>query len=416
LRDEVKKGLIGRLKQGLFPGPAPIGYTDNGSGRPKTVDPVVGPRVRQLFEVYAGGTASLQDLVSEAARLDVRARSGVPLRRSQLSRMLRNAFYAGVLFIRKWGDTFSGIHTPLVSADTFQRVQRILDGKAPKKTIQHTFQFRRLLSCARCESTMIGERQKGHVYYRCQRRGCPTTTVREETVDACAIDTLKSLRVSALSVPTIRGAWDSIMADEHDTERAQREGDRLRREQLERRQHRLTEAYLDGAIDRHEWVQRKTALEIECQELRRERPHADEMSTTVADVLELADQAHLLYEHAHPDERRELLEIFFSNRTVDGRSPQMTLAPPFDTVAMADSKQTGGPHRSTARTDGAELLEQHIRTATESVASAEACARELFNAISPVVATADAGMANRIHQLLHPAVARPKPTFGRQAA
>jgi len=40
LRDEVKKGLYGRLKQGFYPLKAPVGYLDQGSAKPKIPDPV----------------------------------------------------------------------------------------------------------------------------------------------------------------------------------------------------------------------------------------------------------------------------------------------------------------------------------------------------------------------------------------
>ena len=35
LREESKKGIYGRLKQGYYPMPAPLGYLDNGSASPK---------------------------------------------------------------------------------------------------------------------------------------------------------------------------------------------------------------------------------------------------------------------------------------------------------------------------------------------------------------------------------------------
>lgn len=45
LREEAKKGIYGRLKQGFYPMRAPIGYLDNGAAKPKTIDPVRGPLV-----------------------------------------------------------------------------------------------------------------------------------------------------------------------------------------------------------------------------------------------------------------------------------------------------------------------------------------------------------------------------------
>lgn len=53
LREETKKGVRGRLKQGLYPLPARIGYLDQGRGLPKIPDPVMAPLVRKAFELYA---------------------------------------------------------------------------------------------------------------------------------------------------------------------------------------------------------------------------------------------------------------------------------------------------------------------------------------------------------------------------
>jgi DNA invertase Pin-like site-specific DNA recombinase len=39
LREETRKGFYGRLKQGFFPLPAPLGYLDKGKGKNKELDP-----------------------------------------------------------------------------------------------------------------------------------------------------------------------------------------------------------------------------------------------------------------------------------------------------------------------------------------------------------------------------------------
>ena len=47
LREECLKGVEGRLKQGIFPFAAPIGYLNKGGGKPKTPDPKRAPYVRR---------------------------------------------------------------------------------------------------------------------------------------------------------------------------------------------------------------------------------------------------------------------------------------------------------------------------------------------------------------------------------
>ena len=58
LREEVKKGFYGRLKQGFYPMPAPLGYLDAGGGKPKTPDPERAPLIKKAFEFYATGKYS----------------------------------------------------------------------------------------------------------------------------------------------------------------------------------------------------------------------------------------------------------------------------------------------------------------------------------------------------------------------
>src|SRR3954447_8370259 len=65
LREEVRKGFVGRLKQGLYPLPAPRGYLDRGPGKPKEPDPVEAPLIRTAFELYATGSYGLHQLRHE---------------------------------------------------------------------------------------------------------------------------------------------------------------------------------------------------------------------------------------------------------------------------------------------------------------------------------------------------------------
>src|SRR2546422_7893922 len=59
LREETRKGFYGRIKQGIYPLPAPVGYLDSGKGKPKEADPIKGPLVRRTFELYATGRFNL---------------------------------------------------------------------------------------------------------------------------------------------------------------------------------------------------------------------------------------------------------------------------------------------------------------------------------------------------------------------
>src|SRR5665213_2010828 len=103
LREETRKGFYGRLKQGLYPLRAPIGYVDQGKGKAKTIDPVMGPLIRKAFELYGTARYSLETLGWELHRRGFRGCKGNVISLNGLTTMLNNPFYVGLIRIRKTG-------------------------------------------------------------------------------------------------------------------------------------------------------------------------------------------------------------------------------------------------------------------------------------------------------------------------
>jgi site-specific DNA recombinase len=187
LREESKKGIYGRLKQGYYPMPAPLGYRNNGAAQPKTPDPKTAPLVRQAFELYASARYNLRGLSKELYRLGLRRADGDAYHRNRLSKMLNNPFYHGLIRIKKTGQFFTGLHKPLISKATFEQVQAVLSGKLNTRVNRHDFVYRRRLKCKNCEYSLIGETAKGHVYYRCHTSSCPTASLREEIIESAIL-------------------------------------------------------------------------------------------------------------------------------------------------------------------------------------------------------------------------------------
>ncbi len=181
LREEVKKGIRGRLRQGLYPFNAPRGYQDNGRGRAKTPDPVIAPLIVYAFRRYASGQCSLTALADELAVRGVGTAHGKPLEPGSLARTLRNPFYKGCL--RSDGKLYPGIHQPLVSAELFEQAQEILRRRKPSHRRRHLFRYRRRLKCDVCGRYLVGELHNARVYYRCAR-GHPGVTIREDRISA----------------------------------------------------------------------------------------------------------------------------------------------------------------------------------------------------------------------------------------
>ncbi|MEM9010619.1 MAG: recombinase family protein [Pseudomonadota bacterium] len=322
LREETIKGLRGRLKQGLYPFRAPIGYRDNGRGQPKAPCPEKAPLVRQVFELYASGRYSIPTLQAEMARRGLRNHAGKPVSKHGIETILNNPFYCGLIEIKRTGDTYDGVHEPITSAQTFRQVQEIKRGKAGKKVTRHNHLYRGLFRCAGCQTSMIPERQKGHVYYRCQRPDCPTNTVREDRLEAEIVAAYKRLQLAPDDAADLLRDWQAWL--DKDQRREHLQSIDLRIAQTTERLARLTDLLLDGALDRREHDDRKRQLKIDLaalQEARASAAQSDLSDALLEKFLELITSLAELHIRLEPDEKRCLVENSFSNRTVSANRP-----------------------------------------------------------------------------------------------
>ncbi|MCK0138920.1 recombinase family protein [Aliiroseovarius sp. F47248L] len=319
LREECIKGLNGRLKQGLYPFRAPIGYLDNGRGKPKTPCPTKSPLIRQAFSLYATGQYSMRSLQVKLERLGLRNQAGRPLSQHGVETILGNPFYTGMIVIKRTGAVYEGIHDPIVTARVFQRVQDIKSGKAGKKVTRHNHLYRGLFRCGLCDSAMSPERQKGRVYYRCQTPCCATKTVREDAVTDVVVAALRKCELTQDQADKLKQDWYAWLVNDDRDQKAKSLD--LRIGQCQARLTRLTDLLIDTAITRDEHDSRKRALTLELTTVREERKRAEQFHLSDDEMekfLELMKNLAQLHISAKPAEKRWILENCFSNRTVVG--------------------------------------------------------------------------------------------------
>jgi site-specific DNA recombinase len=370
LRDEVRKGFYGRLKQGFYPLRAPRGYLDRGKGRAKEICPVTGPLVRQAFELYGTGNYSLELLRHEMARRGLRGSGGKAMVFDAISVMLRNPFYVGLMRIRTTGEVFEGVHPPLVSKALFDRVQAIMDGRLYPRIEKHTFLFRRLVQCAQCGRSLSGERQKGHVYYRCHDRECPRISVTEERIDERVSADLQLLALDERDV----GDFRDILREQIEIEDMERHDRHAHAERdlalLEQRIARLTDALIDGTIDKPTYEERKTDLYFKRRELR-DRLESDDSETfwrSVAQKFERGLTAYIGYQTGNDHEKREMVKMVSSNVTIRDKNPVLSMYFPFEEIRDWAISQECAPHQGAVRTRSRDRRRERMRRFLASLA------------------------------------------------
>lgn len=372
LRDEVRKGIHGRLKQGLYPFKAHTGYLDQGGGKAKIPDPQRGPLIRAAFELYSTETFSLHTLSDELYQRGLRNRGGKKVGVNRLSGILRNPFYIGIIRMKRSGESYPGVHEPIVSKMIFDRVQRILDGKCTKGVIVHDFLFRRMIRCVHCRYRLIGETKKGHVYYRCHTQTCPTLSLREELVATILREHLRPLGLLEDEITEMRERVAALASDQNTVREDQLRGVGLQLDAVGGRLARLMDVYLDGAVDRQLFEKKKLVLLIERKGLEEQRDRIASGEQTFLDnllqYLGLLESLRLSYEKGNPLEKRRLVKAVTSDIYGEGKNLVVELKSPFREVAKLAFDPTGGPLRGRPRTKAEmifDLLVKHCKAHSE---------------------------------------------------
>jgi len=142
-------GMKTRVQGGRWTFKAPLGYLngkDSGGNKTLVADPDRAPYVVEAFNMFSTGLYEKEQVRSKVNMLGLRTSSGKPLSSETFSRMLRNPRYAGILSVDRWEMESLGDYTPLISVETFQRVQEILSKRrvsiTPRKRNNPDFPLR----------------------------------------------------------------------------------------------------------------------------------------------------------------------------------------------------------------------------------------------------------------------------------
>jgi hypothetical protein len=310
--------------------------------------------VRQAFELYATGTYNLHTLRDTLFEKGLRTSSGKRLSLHGMSAILNNPFYYGLLRVEKWGESFAGVHTPLVPQELFERVQDVLHGRTQQRGLKHNPLYRKTVRCSGCRYRLIGEVQKGRVYYRCHTRACPPTCVREEAISTAIRASLELFSVFAEAHPDLTSALRKRLADRHAEKERMATALRTRLGQIGERLDALTDAMLDGTVDRDLYLAKKNAL-VEERVRTEDKLRETQLKAALAQVpaviyLELLDHLKNKVILEQPSKALEVARIGTSNFTATQKRIVVQWAQPLNTVCEEAFRMSSDPAYCADRT------------------------------------------------------------------
>ena len=279
---------------------------------------------------------------------------------STVAKILRNRIYTGWF---DWdGKTYQGRHEPIISADLWEQVQDVLEGRIGRKvrTRKRDFAFSGLIECEACGCSIVGEiKKERYVYYHCTGyadkccgtpAACRRKHMREEALEQQFTAMLGRLHFDDEVLEWVRDALHASHAEERrEHEEAIR---RLEAEcsRLDDRIHAMYADKLDGLIDAAFFQKMSNQWREEQERCRRDierHRNADRsyLSEGVA-LLELANNAQRLFAKQEPREKRRLLNFLLSNCTWEDGVLTVRFRQPFDMLAETITAVRGETFRN----------------------------------------------------------------------
>jgi site-specific DNA recombinase len=357
LANEVIKGTVQKAKNGGTPGRAPVGYLNvrevvNGrEARTVEIDPERGPLMAWAFETYATGEWTIRRLLAELTARGLTTVPGArgpgkPLVVSHLHKLLRNPYYVGM--VRYRGAIYPGKHEPLVSPETFRRVQELLTAKhlSGEKEREHPHYLKGSVYCGGCGSRLIVCHAKGnggtYPYFICAGRqrdktSCQQRAIRIDQAEDAIAAHYATVQLPERELATLRAfLGEELSKLRFDADREHRTQER-RLGKLKDERKTLLDAHYAGAVplDLLKSEQDRIATAVEAIEGRLTEIAADfkTAETNLERALTRVGDCEAAYRDASGRMRRQLNLAFFKRLLIsDDYTVAGELAPPFDVL------------------------------------------------------------------------------------
>ena len=234
---DVKRGLYKRVRMGVYPAPAPLGYMNDKYAERgnKTIlpDPERFDVVRKMFDLMLTGTHTvLQILRIVNEEWKFKTKQGTKLGRSSIYSLFSRPFYYGMFeYPIGSGNWIRGIHKPIVTEEEYDKIQILLGRKGKPRPKSHIFEFTGMMRCGECNGMITAEekikRQKNgnihrYIYYHCTKRktpNCSQGVIEVGELKTQIRETLEELKIMPLEFHEYAMKWFREQNEKESTSR-----------------------------------------------------------------------------------------------------------------------------------------------------------------------------------------------------
>ena len=330
LSENIKRGIRQKLRNGIWPAWAPLGYLNDKNQRKIVVDKEKAKYIKRAFEMYSTGEYPLAQLRKIINSIGLVGKKNKVLSVSNYQYMLKNPIYCGI--IRYKGELYDGKHEPIITKKLFDKCQEVMARKSKPKTPKlKPYIYRGLFRCGECGCFITTETQKGHNYLRCTKRKvrCSQKYARE---DAITSQIKKEIQKVSLCSAWAKNCINEL--EKEKMEKAQAESSfaqKVRNELAENEQKldRLLDLHLDGSLSQAEYATKKQKLVLAKKDLEEklsafERKNHNRFERMIQFIKE-ANQAENIALQENPERIRDFLKKIGSNFRIAERTLSLDL-------------------------------------------------------------------------------------------
>jgi len=271
LSENIKRGIRQKLRKGIWPNWAPVGYLNDFKSRAIVIDKEKAPLIKKAFELYSTGDYSIRKLRDILNTAGLKGKKEKYLGAGQIQYHLRNPFYYGVF--KYDNEIYEGSHPPIITKQLFDKVQAVLlqRHRATRKK-KYDFVFRGFIQCSECGAVITAENktktQKNgnrhkYVYYHCTKRKgkCSQPYNTTETVLADQLSCgLSKIWINNKTTDRILKDFDSYRTKEQKDITVETETIKTSLKKIEEQLERLLDGYVKGLLEPSEYQSKKQQL------------------------------------------------------------------------------------------------------------------------------------------------------------
>ncbi len=319
LSENVKRGKIEKASRGEHQGNAPYGYIYNKNTKMIEIDEERADIVRMIFNEWIKPETTIRSIVLKLNSMGIKTVRGCSWADRSIHIILRNPVYIGYTRFtvggmkRNWHhpDTkiVKGKHEPILEKEIWDKAKEKMDDhdaiwtKYKKPQVKHEHWLRGLVHCSSCGKTLV----KVKVYNRAAYFQCAWYTkgrcidshhiLEKDLVDAI-LNQIKLDFTEKLNI--------TISENNHNDSTDELFILKKQLEKIKEKQKRVMVAYEDGAYELPEFKSRKTKLENEEKEVKKqikEIEKSEDVKLRKDNIYKLCEDAYTTLSDPNVDEK-----------------------------------------------------------------------------------------------------------------